>query len=282
MADPAISVIVPIYRDWEHVQLLLDHLAAQDVTDFEVLLVDNDLREPPIPVVPAALAGRLRVLHCPTPGSYAARNLGAGHARGRLLVFTDADCRPVRGWLSALLPGEGLRAGPVTIVPGPAPNRWEIFDTVRGIPQRRFITRNYAVTANLAVPQDVFAALGGFDPARLSGGDAEFCRRAVGRGHSLSFVPEAEVLHPARGSRAALVTKARRIKGGQIASGPLRRRVMWTIRSLTPPVREIAAYLRSAHPIRWRLTASAVRMQLWAVELAEMVRLLSGAKPERR
>ncbi len=277
------SVIVPIYRDWGYIPTLLDCLASQTFQDFEVILIDNGDPPASLPEVPSALSGRVHIGRCDTPGSYAARNLGAGMAKGAIFAFTDADCRPAREWLGALVSvGGALRAGPVRIVPKAGANRWAIFDTVRGMPQDRFVTRNYAVTANLAVPADVFRTLGGFDGNRLSGGDAEFCRRAVGLGYGLAYVPEAIIFHPARDSREAVETKARRIKGGQIASGPMSRRVIWTFRSLVPPVREISAYVVSPFPARWRLIASAVRMQLWLCELHEVVRLLLGGARERR
>src|SRR5690606_4863449 len=152
------------------------------------------------------------------PGSYAARNLGAAAARGRLLAFTDADCRPAPGWLAAMaeaatrLPGR-LLAGPVRIVANEPPNAFEIYDRIRGIPQERYVRQGYATTANLAVPRPVFDALDGFDAARFSGGDADFCRRAGRAGHAVVLVPGAAVAHSARASWAELATKARRVKG---------------------------------------------------------------------
>ena len=81
---------------------------------------------------------------------------------------------------------------------------------------------------------------------------------------------------------ARLVTKARRIKGGQIRAGPLPRRVAWTLRTLSPPLRDTLAYLRAPFPASERAMAIAVRFRLWSVELAETVRLLAGGAPERR
>jgi GT2 family glycosyltransferase len=289
-AAPDLSVIVPVFGDWGRLPLLLEALEGQEAPGFELILVDNE----PVPhpgasaLLPETLRPRSRVLHCPHPGSYAARNRGAAAARGGILVFTDADCRPEPGWLAALagaLVGgaEAIVAGPVRVVPEGPPNAWTIYDTLRGIPQEVYVRHGYAVTANLALPRTVFEALGGFDSRRLSGGDAEFCRRAGASGIPLRFAPGAVVRHPARTDWAQLVTKARRVKGGQVAAGPPLRRLTWALRSLTPPLREILRFLRSGHPWRWRVTASGVRLLLWGVELGELVRLVVlRGRPERR
>lgn len=278
-------MIVPVHRHWHLLPALLDVLRAQALAEpLEILIVNNDAPTPPPPL---DLPPNARILPCTTPGSYAARNIGAAAARGRLFAFTDADCRPAPGWLAALAEAaeatpEMLLAGPVAMQPPPDPNAFAIYDLVRGIPQARYVRRGYATTANLSVPAALFRRLGGFDPARRSGGDADFCRRAGRAGHGIRLVEDAVVTHPCRDDWAALVTKARRIKGGQIRAGPLPRRMAWVMRTLSPPIRDTRAYLASPHPWRIRRTAIAVRLRLWGVELAETLRLLGGAEPERR
>lgn len=302
-----LSVIVPVWRQWPLVRLLLGRLAAQTLpaARFEIILVNNEpaLPAPDLGLGPGSdLGPSLRIVEAAAPGSYAARNAGAAAARGAWLVFTDADCLPEPGWLAAYAAaidaetageaggeaaageaaGGGILAGPVRMVAPPDPDPWAIYDVVRGIPQARYVARGYATTANLAVAGTVFRAVGGFEPDRFSGGDAVFCRRAGRLGHRVRLVAAAVVAHPARAGREESVTKARRIKGGQIARGPLPRRLAWTIRSLCPPLRDTAAYLASPEPLAWRLVAVRTRFRLWLVELAELARLLAGGDPERR
>lgn len=287
---PRFSVIAPVYRHWDLLPPLLEALAGQEgAPGFEVILADNAPDEPgPRPGAFPGLA--LRIVPCARPGSYAARNAAARAARGGWLVFTDADCRPEPRWLAALAraaeahPGS-LLAGPVAVASmgtgGRPPNACEIYDMIRGIPQARYVARGYAATANLAVPRAVFEALGGFDPGRFSGGDAEFCRRAGAAGHPLLLVAEAVTRHPARADWAELVAKARRIKGGQIRGGSRARRIAWALRTLIPPVADTRAYLRAEAPRGWRAIAIATRFRLWGVEVAEMLRLLLGGPPVR-
>ena len=285
-APPEISVVVPVYRHWGLVPDLLAALGRQTIGPdrFEILLVDND---PAAGTAPPPLPGDARILACAAPGSYAARNAGVASARGALIVFTDADCRPDPDWLEALReaartrPGD-LLAGPVRMTAPERPNAFAAYDLVRGIPQAAYVRRGYAATANLAVPAAVFRALGGFDARRFSGGDAAFCRRTGAAGHAITLVRGAVVSHPCRTGWDGIATKARRTKGGQIRGGSLPRRVTWTLRTLSPPVRDTLAYLRAPFPVRERAMAIAVRFRIWGVELAETVRLLAGGTPERR
>jgi glycosyltransferase involved in cell wall biosynthesis len=292
VSNPLISVIVPVFNQWELVPGLIDCLKMQSLSAerFEVLVVDNGSDS----ITPAGSDPEfVRRLFCDVPGSYAARNHGAVRARGALLVFTDADCRPRPEWLREIVANfarpdtdDKIIAGNITIVPRnknslrPA----ELYDTVMGIPQARYVRRGYGVTANLAVPKQIFDSLGGFETQRFSGGDAEFCRRAPATaGVSLHYCPGAVVEHPARDSMEALITKVRRVKGGQLTAGAWRRRVLMAIRAFLPPLGLWARAARAASLTPGqRLTVCRVQSRLWLAEMAEVLRLVSGNKPERR
>ncbi len=283
------SVIVPVYRHWDSVPMLLRRMREQTLAQdrFEVILVDND---PAVPTPPLALDANARIVKCGTPGSYAARNRGAEDADGRWLVFTDADCLPQPGWLEALDRAifqdvdRSLLAGPVDMVGRSAsPSAAEIYDIVKGIPQERYVDRGYAATANLAVSRSLFDLVGGFDGGRLSGGDADFCRRVGSAGYGIALVDDARVDHPARTDWREVVTKERRVKGGQLMAGPPRRRLLWLLRTLLPPVDIAVSFLgRRRHPLRHRLVACGVLAAVWWVGIVEAVRLLAGGAPERR
>jgi glycosyltransferase involved in cell wall biosynthesis len=280
-----LSVLVPVYEQWDLVPALLACLAAQTLPQdrFEVILSDNGS---PHLAPPAALPANVRIVTCADPGSYAARNAAAAAATGDWFAFTDADCLPEPGWLAALVVAATDRTilvGAVDIRPaGNPPNAYEIYDMLKGIPQQRYASRGYGATANLAVAADLFRELGGFDPARLSGGDAEFCRRAGAAGARVQYVANARVTHPARATWEDVSTKARRVLGGQLAAGSLARRAAFLLRALGSPILPSWRFLRAPFPLPHRLMAIGVQLRLWGVELGEALRLMTGGKAERR
>ncbi len=283
-----ISVIVPVYLQWDLVPALLDTLAAQSLAPeaLEIILVDNGGgQEAGRPAAPA----NARLIRCTTPGSYAARNAGIAAARGRFLAFTDADCRPQPHWLATLVTAAReephvIHAGPIKIRPQTgSPNVYEIYEMVRGIPQDRYVARGYGVTANLMVDRSIIEKCGAFDATRFSGGDAEFCRRAGKAGYPIRYVPGAVVEHLARADWEALARKTRRVRGGQLAAGPARRRLGFLVRTFLPPLFAIRRFLgEREHPLRFRSIAVGVQLRLWLVEMAEAVRLIVLRRPPER
>jgi glycosyltransferase involved in cell wall biosynthesis len=283
-------VIVPVYDHWQLVPNLLDCLQLQTFPAycFEIILVDNGSSTI---VLPTNLPVNARVLHCSTPGSYAARNFAAEYAAGEWLAFIDADCLPTPEWLEgldeaarALAAADALLAGAIDVIQtSEKPSSYEIYDMVRGIPQERYVTRGYGATANLAVSAELFRQLGGFDGSRFSGGDAEFCRRAGSMGWPIRYVPQARVNHPARVSWQDIATKARRVKGGQLTVGAPARRRLWAFATVMPPLRNAWHLLtNSRHTLTYRLVAVSVLHRIWIVELRELLRLLHGHQAERR
>lgn len=287
---PLCTIIVPVYEHWNLIPTLLKCLQSQTLNQetFEVLLVDNgSMNFSPPPELPA----NTRIMHCATPGSYAARNQALLAARGEWLIFTDADCLPRPGWLEALMRqavrlkgNDVVLAGAVEMKPsGAHPSIYEMYDLVKGIPQAWYVSRGYAVTANLAVPAEFAKRIGGFESKRFSGGDADFVRRAVSQGASLHYTGEAVVDHPTRDSWQALATKARRIKGGQLTTGNIRQRAVWIIRTMLPPVLAWYRFIfLSTQPMRFRVAAALIQMRLWSVEVQEAVKLLFKGAAERR
>ena len=87
VAAPRVSVIVPTYRDWDRLALLIASLAAQDwpVDKLEIIVVNNDPDEAPPETL--QVPANARILTEAGKGSYAARNAGLAQARGEIAAY---------------------------------------------------------------------------------------------------------------------------------------------------------------------------------------------------
>lgn len=217
-----VSVIIPVFNDVVGLGRCLAALSRQTLPRdaFEVLVVNNGGSADLSPAL-AQLQGVI-LLNEPTPGSYAARNHGITHAKASVFAFTDADCTPHPDWLEqavARLPEtrDTILGGRIDVyAQDPAhPTFAEHYDLALAFPQRHYVeVQGYSVTANLVVPRRVLDHAGPFDAKLKSGGDKEWCQRAVGKGFTLRYADDVVVAHPARTSVAELVSKRQRQVGG--------------------------------------------------------------------
>ncbi|MGI4877537.1 MAG: glycosyltransferase family 2 protein [Janthinobacterium lividum] len=128
------SVIICTRNRSSQLANVLASLAAMTVPpnlQWELLVVDNG-SDDDTPATIASFADRLPVTRLwePEAGVSHARNTGVGHARGRLIVWTDDDTRVVPGWLAAFAaafaahPEAALFAGRITPVLLPPTPDW--------------------------------------------------------------------------------------------------------------------------------------------------------------
>jgi glycosyltransferase involved in cell wall biosynthesis len=90
--SPFLSVIVPALNAGNQLNSCLAALQESDYGNFEVIVVDDGSDQSPERVVAAKGFRYLRAAHAGQPrGPAHARNLGAGIARGRIVVFVDSD-----------------------------------------------------------------------------------------------------------------------------------------------------------------------------------------------
>jgi GT2 family glycosyltransferase len=122
------------------------------------------------------------------------RNAGVRAARGDIIVFTDAGCRPERGWLASLvaplLRDEHITAGLTLATPGSS----GLYDCgTRQAHDSRYLTE--CPTINLAFAREVFDAIDGFDEGFTYGSDVDFAWRLTDAGYRIRSVPDAVVRH---------------------------------------------------------------------------------------
>jgi GT2 family glycosyltransferase len=139
-----------------------------------------------------------------------------------------------------------------------------------------------SVTANLFVKRNVFTTVGQFNASLFSGGDVEWNKRATQAGVGLLYMPKVFVMHPARLSMHALITKSRRVLGGGFVSAKQEKRLLrYTLRYLVPPVRYAKVLVDDGKPLLDVVLAVLVYWTLKVLMIFEVLRLILGAKPVR-
>ncbi|MEL6261148.1 MAG: glycosyltransferase [Cyanobacteria bacterium J06626_6] len=199
---PSVSVIVPIYNGEQDLPGLLSALLVQTypADKVEYLLVDNGSsdRTPQILVAAASEFESAGLTFKPLSqkdiqSSYAARNTGICAAAGEFLAFTDADCHPVKDWLTELMqpfqdPQVGLVAGEIEALTGNTLlERYADYkDTLSQVHTLNHPFCPYGQTANLGIRVRAIAQVGLFRPYLTTGGDADICWRIQQEGEGPS------------------------------------------------------------------------------------------------
>ncbi len=208
MPAPTFTIILPTCERPRQLELCLKSLEGQTLSrsKYEVVVVDDGGMQEVVGRVVSNTTVACQVLAQDHRGAAAARNAGASVAKGRLLAFTDDDCRPAPDWL-ACLEQVAFNADGVVMVGGSVVN--ELKDDVFASAAQSLTDCLYAyfnhdprrprmlTSNNLCVPADAFASLGGFDTAfpGAGGEDREFCLRWSRAGYRSIYVPAATVYH---------------------------------------------------------------------------------------
>jgi GT2 family glycosyltransferase len=206
--SPALSVLIPdLDSPW--IGRTLEALAAQGAPgpDVEVLVVGRD---------GPGLVPRPLLLETPERLSpAAARNRAVAAARGERILFTDADCRPLPGWIdrmAAALDRAPVAGGAVTFPKAPGEtNVWALADNIASFHDlladrsAEDDSRGPIGSLNLAMRREAWERVGPFDETLPTSEDHDWVLRARRAGLATAFVPDAVVEHAAvRASRQEL------------------------------------------------------------------------------
>lgn len=212
---PLASIVIPVHGAFAHTLGCLRALAEHPPrTPFEVIVVDD--ASPDDSLRQLRQIGGLQLHARESNGGFiAACNDGAHLAQGEYLVFLNNDTVPQPGWLDALLdtfaqhPGTGLvgaklvypdgrlqEAGGVVFSDGGGWN-YGRFEDPNHCRHQYLREADYLSGAAIALPRQLFAALGGFDPryapAYYEDTDLAFAVRAAG--FRTLYQPAAVVVH---------------------------------------------------------------------------------------
>ncbi|KAB2669922.1 MAG: glycosyltransferase family 2 protein [Verrucomicrobia bacterium] len=202
---PLFTVVVPFLNEEKALRACLDSLRAQSfpASDFELVFVDNGSTDGSAAIVRAH--GGVRLLSEERRDPYLARNRGIAAARGRYIVFLDADCIAAADWLEAM-GREVRRDDPAVLVgylayPAGTGGVLRLFEAYEDFKLRRVYDGGLAEfrfghAGNMAVRADVFAELGPF-PAMPVVGDSEILHRVSARWPDapIRYARSARVVH---------------------------------------------------------------------------------------
>lgn len=88
---PQVSVVVPLYNKASYVLRTLESVAAQTLTDFEVIVVDDGSTDGGADIVATVSDSRFKLVRQANAGPGAARNHGLREASAPYVAFVDAD-----------------------------------------------------------------------------------------------------------------------------------------------------------------------------------------------
>lgn len=195
------SVIIPAYNAQTTLACCLSALRRQTLTpeEYEIIVVDDASSDGSAEV--ARAFGATVITQTVRQGPAAARNAGAAHAQGDILLFLDADCEPAPDWCAEML--RPLTDPTVCGVYGAYRTcqteciarfaQAEFEERYARLAQRKDI--DFIATHAAAIRRDVFLAQGGFRPSMWGNEDVELAFRLSRSGYKLVFVPNAIVYH---------------------------------------------------------------------------------------
>jgi len=187
---PFFSIIIPALNEEEYLPHLLKDIAKQTFSEFETFVVDGK-SEDKTQAIAKSYEG-IEVLESTKRNVAFQRNLGGKRAKGKYLIFLDADTRVPHYFLDGLkyhlsvtdadffttwISQEGVK---------PA-NRVVITFMNFTLEAGKLFDTPWAMGAMMGSKRSTFNSLGGFDPDISFGEDSEILKRAVEKGYTFKL-----------------------------------------------------------------------------------------------
>ena len=226
--SPQVSVVIPIYNGEADLPDLINALKSQSYPcdRVEYLLISNNSCDRTEEILNLAAADSIHnhgikivaLTENTIQSSYAARNQGIKASTGEIVIFTDADCRPLSNWIEEMVAGfvdlkVGIVVGELVALPGES--FLERYAERYGVMSQKYLLEHpflpYGQTANLAIRKQALQKIGLFRPFLTTGGDADICWRIqTNSDWQLTFAAKAIVQHRHRSTFNALRSQWRR------------------------------------------------------------------------
>jgi GT2 family glycosyltransferase len=215
-----VSIIVPTRDRAELLERCANSvLLHTDYPALELLIVDNDSREPATAQLLRRLSqnSRVRIITCPGPFNYSAlNNRATREAQGEVLLLLNNDIASIRpDWLremvshamrldvgavgaKLLYPNEQVQHGGMVFQPEPV-HQFRFADRLETGPGGELaLARSVSIAtgACLAMRRSVFVEAGGLDEnLKVGYNDVDLCLRLGDRGYRIIWTPFAELFH---------------------------------------------------------------------------------------
>lgn len=105
MDDIIISVVIPLYNSERYILNMLGNILKQTYTNFEVLVVNDGSTDRSGELVSMLKDSRIRLINQENAGAPNARNVGIENAKGKYLIFLDADDEIENNMFARLIEG---------------------------------------------------------------------------------------------------------------------------------------------------------------------------------
>lgn len=213
MVTPDISVVIPCRNGADTLPRQLDALMGQETcTPFEIIVADNGSTDATAELVAdyCARDPRIRLVDAHSArGANHARNCGVRAARGRWILFCDADDVVDGDWVEAFR--EALAAG-ADIVGGPL-RRVDADGNVLTVINQLISFHNslpWPPGGNCGLSREVYTEIGPMDEDYRHGDETEFFWRAQLAGYTVTFVPTARISYVQRSTSHGSVRQSYR------------------------------------------------------------------------
>jgi len=172
MANVSASIIIPAYNEERDIGKCLDSLGKQSYKNYEIIVVDDGSKDATRKII--GKFKKVKLIEGEHKGPGFSRNLGAKKAKGKILVFVDADMTFDRDYLKNLIKpitdGKTIGTEEGRQI---ALNQENIWSRCWGthFKDYSYQKRGYVFRAIL---KKEFIRMGGFDPKYGYGDDATF------------------------------------------------------------------------------------------------------------
>ena len=174
-----VSIIIPAYNEEKYIGKCIETLLNQSYRDFEIIIIDDGSKDRTVEIVKklSSKNKKIKLLSQNHGGPGRARNLGAKHTKGGIIVLVDADMEFDKNYIKNLVKPivEGREIGTYHIKEYAA-NKKNIWARCWGTKR---VEEKPGKTQPIfrAILKKEFLSVGGFDPAKGTFDDQSLAKK---------------------------------------------------------------------------------------------------------